>query len=208
MKVISYNIRSWYRDIKAGPRNWRLRAADIKALLTKEQPDVILLQEALPPMTAKCIPEGYTKASGCSISHHIFIRNGFAEIEGKEWHIHWTMARLRLHDATRWDVVSVHGHWDEGKTARLADDLNALIKSNAWGILIGGDWNNIPADMRRLLWPGYLLYSAGTTFKNWETGKRAVLDYFAMDMPTQAEATLVPNCSWQDSDHLPVMITI
>lgn len=207
MKVITYNIRSWYRDTKAGPRNWKRRAADIKALLTKEQPDVILLQEALPPMTAKCIPDGYVKASGCSISHHIFIRKGFAEVEGKEWHIHWTRARLRLPDATRWDVVSVHGHWDEGKTARLADDLNALHGLGA-DVLIAGDWNNIPADMRPHLFPTYLLYSAGTTFKNWETGKRAVLDYFAMDRPTQAEAFLVPNCSWSYSDHLPVMIEI
>lgn len=207
MKVLTYNIRSWYRDLKAGPRNWKQRADRIRKTIADIAPDVILLQEALPPMTARCIPAGYRKTSGCSISHHIFVREGFAEVEGHGWHIHWTRARLRLPNASRWEVVSVHGHWDPVKTAVLVADLNG-IKLNGAALLCGGDWNVEPEQMRRDLYPMAVRVPDGITFRNWESGKTAGLDYFAGYAVNASAVRLWPTCSFMDSDHLPVVIDI
>ena len=207
MKVLTYNIRSWYRDLKAGPRNWKQRADRIRKTIADIAPDVILLQEALPPMTARCIPAGYRKASGCSISHHIFVREGFAEVEGHGWHIRWTRARLRLPNASRWEVVSVHGHWDPAKTAVLVADLNG-IKLNGAALLCGGDWNVEPEQMRRGLYPMAVRVPDGITFRNWESGKTACLDYFAGYAINASAVRLWPTCSFMDSDHLPVVIDI
>lgn len=207
MKVLTYNIRSWYRDLKAGPRNWKQRADRIRKTIADIAPDVILLQEALPPMTARCIPAGYRKASGCSISHHIFVREGFAEVESHGWHIHWTRARLRLPNASRWEVVSIHGHWDPVKTAVLVADLNG-IKLNGAALLCGGDWNVEPEQMRRDLYPMAVRVPDGITFRNWESGKTACLDYFAGYGVNASAVRLWPTCSFMDSDHLPVVIDI
>lgn len=207
MKVITYNIRSWYRDIKAGPRNWKKRAADIKALLAKEQPDVILLQEALPPMTARCIPDGYVKASGCSISHHIYIRKDYAEVESHAWHLRWCRARIRLKNASRFNIVCVHTRWEERIYKATCEDIRD-IKSHGATTIAGGDWNNEPATIRPEIWPFTLRTTEGPTFANWEGKGTGNLDYFAGDNLGGATVRPAMGADFTVSDHIPVMITI
>lgn len=208
MKILTYNVRSWYRDIKAGPLNWKNRAECIRAVIEREAPDVLLLQEAIFPMTNRCVPEGYYKASRGSISHHVFVRRGYAEVVKREWHIHWTRVRLRLANASRWDVVSVHGHWDKGKALRLANDLKD-IHGNGASLIAGGDWNNEPATMRPLLFPYAVAAPSGCTFRNWKSGKEAKLDYFAGNRYAVKYGARIPaSASFSDSDHLPVVIEL
>ena len=206
MKILTYNVRSWYRDIKPGRRNWKRRAARIKEAIEAYGPDVLLLQEAIWPMTYKCIPEGYVKASGCSISHHVFVKEGFAEVEANEWHIHWTRARLRLPDASRYEMVSVHGRWEEAKIKRLAQDLKA-IPLNGAKLIAGGDWNVDANEIRTELFPIEVRSRNSITFRNWKTGKAARLDYFAgSDMGECQPSRLITASGDIDSDHYPQKI--
>lgn len=206
MKILTYNVRSWYRDTAAGWTNWRKRADRIRATIKDAAPDVLLLQESLPPMTARLLPDGY-HAAGCSISHHVFVRDGFAEVERAGWHLRWCWALLRLPNAKRVAVVCVHTRWEESIREATAKAISTLRTGGA-PIIAGGDWNNEPATIRPEIWPFLLRTTEGPTFCNWEGKGTGNLDYFAMDRPTQAEAFLVPNCSWSYSDHLPVMIEI
>lgn len=206
MKILTYNIRSWYRDTNPKKETyWKTRALAIRHLIYEEEPDIILLQEALCPMTSAVIPQGYVKASGCSISHHIFIRKGLAEVEHREWHLHWCNALLRFPDATRLNVCSVHSHWNPKVMSSVEDDLYLKYREG-YPIICGGDWNNTPRDVLINLFPMSLEGTGEITFRNWETGKTAELDYFAYsglnpDLPRRyGDFTM--------SDHLPVVINI
>lgn len=207
-KVLTYNVRSWYRDTKKDERHWRLRAADICELIERENPDIILLQEALEPMTSKCIPAGYFKASGCSISHHIFIRKGFAEVEGHSWHLHYSEARIRTTDARHFTVVSVHSTWKEKANKETCEAIFQLSRNQQYALIAGGDWNNEPSVEYSELFPLKIVDTGGLTFRNWEKGTTANLDFFALSRGANAVARLGRNCSFATSDHLPVVLDI
>lgn len=208
MKILTYNVRSFYRDLKKDERNWKLRAADICTLIARENPDIILLQEALEPMTSKCIPAGYFKASGCSISHHIFIKKGFAEVEGHSWHLHYSEARIRTADARRFAVVSVHSTWKEKANKDTCEAIFKLSRNKQYALIAGGDWNNEPNVEYNELFPLKIVDTGGQTFRNWEKGTTANLDFFALSRGAQAVARLAHNGSFALSDHLPVVLDI
>lgn len=208
MKILTYNVRSWYRDLdRSKSTYWRKRADAIRELIAKTSPDVILLQEAIWPMTNRCIPEGYVKASGCSISHHVFIKEGFAEVLDHSWHMRWSRARLRLPNASRFEICSVHTHWDKAIRERTAEEIKELRAKGA-AVIAGGDWNNTTTDMRPLLFPMTVLSTGRRTFKNWESGNREELDYFALSHPGLVTVNLVVGGSFTNSDHLPVVAQI
>ena len=208
MKILSYNIRSWYRDLNPfSSRHWRKRAVSIRHLIEREAPDVLLLQEALWPMTRKCIPSGYVKATR-GISHHIFIRKGIAEIERTKWTFHTAQALLRFHDAHRAHFVCVHSHWKPSIQKRVFHRLCRLFFTKyveIYPTYIGGDWNCTAEETRAAIAPPYYIITPGCdTFQNWKTEKKAQLDYFAVAVPF-GRAGLAYKCSFSDSDHLPVI---
>lgn len=204
MKILTYNVRSWYRDTAAGWANWRKRADRIRATIKDAAPDVLLLQESLPPMTARLLPDGY-HAAGCSISHHVFVRDGFAEVERAGWHLRWCWALLRLPNAKRVAVVCVHTRWEKDIREATAKAITTLRTGGA-PIIAGGDWNNEPDVMRLPLFPLELRTTDLTTHQNWETKKEAELDYFAVSSNVAASAYWLG--SWTDSDHLAVMLEV
>lgn len=208
LTVLTWNVRSFYRDLKKDAHNWRLRADDIRSLIARENPDIIFLQEALEPMTSRCIPDGYVKVSGCSISHHIFMRAGFAEVEGHSWHIHYSEARIRTADARRFALVSVHSTWKESANKATCEAIYKISRNRQYALIAGGDWNNEPSVERAELFPLQVTDTAQTTFKNWKTGTTANLDYFALSEWAKAEAKVVAKSSFSMSDHLPVILTI
>lgn len=204
MKILSYNIRSWYRDLDfTSPRYWRKRAESIRHLIERESPDVIFLQEALQPMTRKVIPSGYVKATRGSISHHIFIRKGLAEVEDHKWTLHTATALLRFPDAQRAQFVCVHSHWNERIQKRVFAQLRDKWRYNT---ITGGDWNCKVEETHKGLYPFYNPVTPGcVTFRNWKTEKQAQLDYFA-NSGVYGRAGLAYKCSFSDSDHLPVIL--
>lgn len=208
IKVLTWNVRSWYRDTKRDERNWKLRASAIRSLIEREGPDVILLQEALEPMTSKCIPAGYTKASGCSISHHVFVKDGFADIEGHSWHLHYAEVRLRTADARRFTIVSVHSTWKEKANKDTCEAIFKLSRNRQYALIAGGDWNNDPNLEREELYPLSVVSTDIATFQNWKTGKLAVLDFFALSEYAKADVRLALPSSFSMSDHLPVVLTL
>ena len=209
MKILSYNIRSWYRDLNPlSPRYWRKRAQSIRHLIEREAPDVLLLQEALWPMTRKCIPYGYIRATR-GVSHHIFIRKGLAEIVRHGWTLHTATALLRFPDSTRTHFVSVHSHWNERIARKENARLRRLFFESPYEIYIGGDWNNGTEDTRKALVPPYRLFTANcVTFRNWKSGSQAEEDYFAVCTFNDCRAGLAYKCSFADSDHLPVILEV
>ena len=74
MRILSFNIREWTRDRdEEGEYYWRRRMEAMTRMIEDVDPDVICLQEVLPP-AARYVPEGY-KRVGVGVSHPIFIRD-------------------------------------------------------------------------------------------------------------------------------------
>ena len=203
MKILTYNVRTWLRD----PFAWKERADDIRRIITREDPDVLLLQEAIFPMTAKCVPDGYVCATPCSISHHIYIRKDYAEVESHAWHLRWCRARIRLKNARRFNIVCVHTRWEERIYKATCEDIRD-IKSHGATTIAGGDWNNEPATIRPEIWPFLLRTTEGPTFCNWEGKGDGNLDYFAGDNLGGATARLAKGADFTISDHLPVVLEL
>lgn len=211
MKVLTYNVRSWYRDTKDGLRHWRKRADRIRKTIASAAPDVLLLQEALPPMTRRIVPEGY-RSAGCSISHHIYVRDGFAEVERFRWHLRWCWALLRLPNAKRVAIFCVHTRWEQSIREATAKAI-VMQRTGDSPIIAGGDWNNEPEVMRLPLFPLYICHSGEKTFYDWADGAHQMnLDWFALSgiaydcisLPVLAGRPIDGYCD--DSDHLPVML--
>ena len=208
MKILSYNIRSWYRDLNPATHlYWRKRARSIRALIERENPDVIFLQEALQPMTRKVVPSGYKKATRGSISHHIFIREGLAVVERHKWTLHTAEALLRFPNARRANFVSVHSHWDEKVQKKVDARLRDLYWEDSFPDYIGGDWNRVQGGTTEAIHPPLHIYTPGcVTFRNWKTETQLQLDYFATSVFHGTRAGLGYKCSFSDSDHLPVIL--
>lgn len=203
--VLSYNIRQWTRDTNPSkPTYWRKRAREIRALIQRENPDIILLQEATFPMVGLCIPEGYKRATGCSISHHIYCRKEY-RVLSHEWHMRWCRATI---DTGKREVnaFSVHTRWEEDIYRKTCTEITSHLECGMQNIA-GGDWNNVPDNIEPLVFPMRLAKTNGTTFLNWEKENKAELDYFAC-WPHTGKATLCMPCSFSYSDHLPVMLEI
>ena len=203
MKILTYNIRTWLRD----PSTWRQRADNIRRIIADEDPDVILLQEAIFPMTAKCVPDGYFCATPCSISHHIYIRKGYAETEHSAWHLRWCRARIRLKNARRFNIVCVHTRWEERIWKATCEDIRSL-KSHGATTIAGGDWNNAPATIRPEIWPFTVYATEGPTFCNWEGKGTGNLDYFAGEGLGSYTIRTAEGADFTLSDHIPVVIEL
>ena len=196
-------MRSWYRD----PFAWRQRADTIRRIIADEDPDVLLLQEAIFPMTAKCVPDGYVCATPRSISHHIYIRKGYAETEASAWHLRWCRARIRLKNASRFNIICVHTRWEERIYKATCEEIRSL-KSHGATTIAGGDWNNDPATIRPEIWPFTVYATEGPTFCNWEGKGTGNLDYFAGEGLGSYTIRTAKGADFTLSDHIPVVIEL
>jgi len=203
MKILTYNVRTWLRD----PSEWKQRADNIRATIAAEAPDVIFIQEGLFPMTRRCIPDGYFCATKCSISHHIYIRKGYAEVEHSAWHLRWCLARIRLKNAARFNLVCVHTRWEERIYKATCEEIRSL-KSHGATTVAGGDWNNEPATIRPEIWPFSVYATDRLTFCNWEGKGTGNLDFFAGEGLGAYTVRLAGGGDFTDSDHLPVVLEL
>ena len=68
LRILSFNIREWTRDLDAkGEYYWRDRMEAMTKMLEDMDPDVICLQEVLPP-AGRYVPEGYRRVG---IGEHV-----------------------------------------------------------------------------------------------------------------------------------------
>ena len=200
MKVISFNVRQWSRDIKKSELGyWKKRARAIRDWLTIANPDLIFFQELTYPMTC-CVPAGYKKATGCSVSHHIYCKEGY-KVLNHEWHMRWCRALIETPQGTV-NAFSIHTHWDEKIYRKTCTEITSKLEGGALNIA-GGDWNNEPDAIRPLVQPMMLLRTGQNTFKNWETGKEAEIDFFAIWPYKASKCAAFPDFGYF-SDHKPI----
>lgn len=171
MKILSFNVRSWYRDTKkSSPYYWVKRAKAMRKMLEVEDPDIICFQEMLFPMTI-FIPKGYRRV-GFSISHHIYVRTGVKATNGR-WHVHYVSCVCN-----GFKLASVHGRWESDRTDKLCNDLYEWADGKAIAM---GDFNvgvnalasrYMPKTAREHLGMPY-----APTFKNFKTGNEGEIDH-------------------------------
>ena len=191
---------------------WRKRASRIKEMLEKENPDIILVQELTYPMTS-CIPDCYKKATGCSISHHVYCRKEY-QVKDHEWHMRWCRAKICTGDRLV-NVFSVHTHWDKDIytdtcfeiTQKLITYWSGLFGGKNITNIAGGDWNNEPSAIENHVFPMDIIRTHAPTFCNWKTGKAAELDYFAV-WPKAGKISVVECPGSRYSDHKALMLDI
>lgn len=209
MKILTYNVRQWTRDTKKSePTYWKKRADDIKKFIKEKDPDIIFFQELTFPMTC-CVPDGYKRVSGLSISHHIYCKKNI-KVKEHEWHIHWCRALLDMGDGNLVNAFSVHSHWDEKIYKKVATDIFSRLKLDIKDPVLnvcGGDWNVDPEVMEPLLWSLYIKKTGKETFQNWtKPESHGQLDYFGVWPDVNSDIYLFKKP--QTSDHDPVMINI
>lgn len=178
MKLLSYNIRVWWRDLKREPHTfWRNRMRAIRDMIIREQPDILCLQEAWFPATL-FIPKQYRRV-GFSLGHRIYIRKGSPVVKVKHrWRLHYDFAVLRINGYFNLSVASVHSHWKQSILKRNCENLKSdVARFKVFAGILVGDWNNPPCSVENWLDQRYLAKDAqGYSFENWDTGVRALLD--------------------------------
>jgi len=214
MKLMTWNIRSWYRDIKAGDKNWLKRAKRIKNYIAYMQPDVICLQEALAPMTGLCIPKGYAKATGLSVSHHVYYLKSRYYVLENRYRTHYAEAVLLPKGelgAVAVRVISVHGHWNSDKADRICESVAERMRIAGAMSVASGDWNIGPFEATsRMGGSAFALFDGGDTFRNWKDGSQGVIDFSVVNNSANGSAltALSLDQSMDYSDHRPVFTMI
>ena len=205
MKILTFNVRVWTRDIdKTSDWYWKDRMARIKDLIEQENPDVILFQELSFP--ACCyVPKGYRRV-GITASHPIYVKKGIKNRRHR-FHFRWDSCEVMWNDELV-NIVNVHLHWDAKILERNMKKINALIeKEEARGIstIAGGDWNNEYQRISNLI-DCEVFYPYDWTFKNSTTGNTGTIDFFAINMEHRKLALIRP--AEVLSDHRPVVLEV
>lgn len=208
MKVLTYNVRQWYRDLDRNKETyWKARQAAIRKQISDYGPDVICVQEMMWPM--RCIPKGYKRATCPSFSHHIYYNPDIYRLINSEWHLHWCRALFADSEGNEYNVFCVHSHWKEGALESLSRDIWGKVKFGAVNI-VGGDFNAEPAMVARVFAPMQLYHIFHPTFKNWKNSHRnATIDHFCVwPSSTAAEVVCWLNNTKMHSDHYPIGVAV
>lgn len=203
IKVLSLNCRVWTRDIdKTSPYYWRTRMEKIAEMISKQQPDILCLQELSWPAT-KYIPKEYKRVTH-GFSHSIWVkRTIFIATYGHGWRIFADYADFGYFNNFRFRVINVHGRWTERarkKMLKIFDRWN-----NVYPVIAMGDFNNTYEQMGI----PYLAYRklGYDTFQNWtkpESHGEIDLLYHSVTIPP----SFIEKIEWagtRASDHWPIV---
>lgn len=120
LKVLSFNVRQWTRDVDAGSATfWRTRMEAMRRMIDDVDPDVICLQEFMAPV-GRYIPDGYRRV-GATVSHPIFVRKGL-ETSRHAASIFWETCMVG--DV---QVINVHSRWESEVVTRTVAAVNARV---------------------------------------------------------------------------------
>lgn len=206
LRVLSFNVREWTRDRdRAGEHYWRKRMEAMARMIVDLDPDVICLQEVLPPV-AQYVPGGYHRV-GIGVSHPIFVRDSM-KASGHTFAIYWeacTVAGIR--------IINVHSRWENEIVERTVRQVNGQLTGCD---LACGDWNtflsNIESAGLRMESARVLLGEPETdTFANftkeWSHGP---IDHFFVNGITPLSYRMITDgygCT-RISDHWPILLDI
>lgn len=143
MKVLSFNVGIWTRNLSKNDYYWVDRAKAMRNMINDVKPDVICTQELIFPMTTY-IPKPYKKA-GTGISHHIYINTDTVKVKSHKflYNIDYAYIEYKGHNKC---IINVHSHWDVDKITKNVEQINEIAEkafNDGYGdIVCCGDFNN------------------------------------------------------------------
>ena len=206
LRVLSLNVREWTRDRdEAGEYYWRRRMEAMTRMIEDVNPDVICLQEVLPPV-ARYVPEGY-KRVGVGVSHPIFVRDTL-KASKHAFAVFWEACTV---EGIR--IVNVHSRWEREIVERTVRQVNEQLTGRD---LACGDWNT---GLRSIEAAGLQMQSARAmlgapetdTFTNFTKAEsHGAIDHFFVNGLTPVSYLMITDgygCS-RISDHWPIVLDI
>ena len=206
LRVLSLNVREWTRDRdEAGEYYWRRRMEAMTRMIEDVNPDVICLQEVLPPV-ARYVPEGY-KRVGVGVSHPIFVRDTL-KASKHAFAVFWEACTV---EGIR--IVNVHSRWEREIVERTVRQVNEQLTGCD---LACGDWNT---GLRSIEAAGLQMQSARAmlgapetdTFTNFTKAEsHGAIDHFFVNGITPVSYLMITDgygCS-RISDHWPIVLDI
>lgn len=206
LRVLSFNVREWTRDRdEAGEYYWRKRMEAMTRMIEDVDPDVICLQEVLPPV-GNYVPDGYRRV-GVGVSHPIFVRD--------------TMKASRHSFAVFWEactvsgirIANVHSRWEKEIVERTVKQVNGQLTGRD---VACGDWNT---GLRSIESAGLQMQSARTmlgepetdTFANFTKAEsHGAIDHFFVNGVTPVSYRMITDGYGVSriSDHWPIVLDI
>jgi len=206
LRVLSFNVREWTRDRdEAGEHYWRRRMEAMTRMISDVDPDIICLQEVLPPV-ARYVPDVYRRV-GVGVSHPIFVRDTM-KTSKHSFAVFWESCTV---EGIR--VVNVHSRWEREIVERTVRQVNAQLTGCD---LACGDWNT---GLRSIESAGLQMQSARTllgapetdTFANFTKAEsHGAIDHFFVNGLTPVSYHMVNEgygCS-RISDHWPIVLDV
>lgn len=208
MKILSFNLRNWNRDCdKDSPYYWKTRLASVEKMIKSVSPDVLCLQECLPPVTQHLLRLGYKRA-GFGASHLIMVKKGMKVGKtGFKIHLNWA-------DINGIRIINVHSHWRSDILLKTVNQINELAKNTR--TIACGDFNSFFADIFNcgidlVNVRNHLGMNPEDTFKNFtREDSHGEIDHFYVDYSWKMELCLIKNnygCK-RMSDHIPLLLII
>ena len=207
MSILSFNIREWTRDRDKGSDTyWKRRMEAMEKMIQEIDPDIICLQEVLPP-AGRYIPDNYRRV-GLSISHPIYIKKPL-KASRHRFAIFWdacTVGGMR--------IINVHSRWERNVVERTVTQVNGQLT----GIDVAcGDWNT---SLKILQDTGLKMDSARTilgipetdTFINFSRPEKShgAIDHFFVNGLTPLSYEMITEGYGvpRISDHYPILLKI
>lgn len=212
MRILSFNVRQWTRDIDCkSPYYWKTRMTAMKKMIEDKNPDIICFQEMMVP--AECyIPDSYKRVN-VSVSHPIYIRKAYKAVNHK-FMVHQECATIKTAERTV-QVINVHSHWDKDilkKNLRSIEKMMDLSEKN----VICGDFNNSLMDIKAY---GGIKYARSAremmgigedeyTFENFTNDQKFVIDHFFIRNIKPLNYELIKDGYGAEriSDHYPILL--
>ncbi len=206
LRILSFNIREWTRDRdESGEHYWRNRMEAMRRMIEDVDPDVICLQEVLPP-AGGYVPDGYRRV-GVGVSHPIYVRESM-KASKHSFAIFWeacTVAGIR--------IVNVHSRWEKEVVERTVRQVNGQLTGRD---VACGDWNT---GLRSIESAGLQMQSARTmlgepetdTFANFTKAQsHGAIDHFFVNGVTPVAYRMVTDGYGVSriSDHWPIVLEI
>ena len=205
---MSFNVRNWTRDTdKTSPFYWKARVSAICRCIADVKPDVICVQECLPPVVRKIKRKGY-KRVGLGVSHLIFVRKG---IIGRKHHFSIFMDWCDVGDLR---VINVHSRWEK----KIAENVvkKTLQLSSSKDAVACGDFNTALSSLQSMGMSltharSYLRHPLQDTFINFKNEKRhGEIDHFFLKGLTPQAFRIIREdygCE-RMSDHYPIVLEL
>ena len=206
LRVLSFNIREWTRDRdEFGEYYWLKRMEAMRRMMEDVDPDVICLQEVLPP-AGSYVPDGYHRV-GIGVSHPIYVRDGL-KASRHTFAIFWeacTVSGIR--------IVNVHSRWEREIVERTVRQVNGQLTGRD---IACGDWNT---GLRSIESAGLRMQSARTllgapetdTFANFtKSESHGAIDHFFVNGITPVSYRMLTDGYGVSriSDHWPILLDV